>query len=865
MHAARTFVDKLRANPVQLMWWVFGFFVVLHIFIFRDVVVAIPDIMQGKATIVREELIPFFDFSSQFFSEGASALTSSDEVRVTYSFWTAWVRYHYVLPFALVLLNAISAFVLFYAFHRLGRYFYKKRLFGVVAAILATILIHTIMLYSKIAHFYVLIIGFSMFSLALTLICEQVFFKNTLQKRNIFAVSLLVLANPAVHYHVLFYFMFVLLIITHAILTFFMDRPRLWIHIKKWLIYFVTVTSISLIPYVLLIYFATATTDVSSQIPVNYWMIFYASLSLPFIFSLDTAGHLDLIRYGNYITPSPRLGGVIVAVLVGSLFLFKQWPREHFVRRVLLVFIFSTVVLAMWMTIGYSINSPFSFHEFLGQIATFFEAQKNTLGDTITKGLGVFVNILRFPHRFQFIYFYGIGVLFTIALVWLRDAWSRKINNGVVTVAVVLLALAPVIGSSDYRTALLSGNMANFVAPYTIPHDLTAIKQQLAQTKDSKMFILPTLESGREIVQDGQRYSFLDKFLIYYLNQPTFYYGVGANTENKISAYLAYRAITSGEGWWEEILANNLGVTHILVPKKLEPRALGITYMPDIGPKIDAALDQSKRFTKTYDGPEFALYALAQAPTNSTPLLIDMGWDNLVAHLKNAHIDTQMYLPLQFNGLAPGPFTLATDSPERSYYDLYASRSTQIFRPNPVLLPFKAELVASSNFTNNALSLTTLYSKQDDYNFLQENVPTLTSLQRSSFIGLTEGSVKLDINIKVPADGTYRLLLHGGSKGDTITAVAGGQRLTFTKLPDDKGREGDHIDFTYFYTDISLIKGEHVIALENTDQNAVLVDSLMLMPSNDIPDRFTTTDTPLLKLTPTATPGLYKLLLKEAI
>lgn len=863
MSAARSFINKLQSNPTALLWWVFGFFVVAHLFIFRDVVLAIPSILQGDATIVREELIPFFDFGSQFFSEGASALTSSDEVRVTYSFWTAWVRYNYVLPFALVLLNALSAFLLFYAFHRLGRYFYKQRLFGVVAAVLATILIHTILLYSKIAHFYVLIIGFSMFSLSLTLICEQVFFKNSLQKRNILAVSLLVLANPAVHYHVLFYFMFVLLVLTHAILSFFMDRPNLWKHIKKQLVYFATVTAISLIPYVLLIHLATASaSDLSGQIPVNYWMIFYASLSLPFIFSLDTAGHLDLIRYGNYITPTPRLGGVIVILLVGSLFLFKQWGREHFVRRVLIVFIFTTLVLAMWMTIGYSINSPFSFHEFLGQIATFFEAQKNAFGDAITKILGLFVNILRFPHRFQFIYFYGIGVLFMIALVWLRDAWSRKIGSALATGAVVALALVPVIGNADYRTALASGSMANFIAPYTIPEDLKHIKQYLSQTKDSKMFILPTLESGREIVKDGQRYSFLDKFLIYYLDQPTFYYGVGANTENKIGAYLAYRAITSGERWWEEILANNLNVTHILVPKKLEARVRGITYMADIWPKIDQALVDSKKFSKVYDGADFALYERTQSPADSAPLLVDMEWDRLMQFLTHANINSRMYLPLQFNKLEPGNYVLATENPERSFYDLYASRTQTNFKPNPVLLPFKEELVASSNFTNNALSLTTLYSKQDDYNFLQENVPTLTSLQKPSFIGLTQGSVRLDINIKVPADGTYRLLLHAGSKGKTITAVVGGQRLDFTKLAGDQALTNDHVDFTYFYTDVNLLKGEHVVALENANQNAVLVDTLILMPKNDIPTDFTQLSTPGMSVSPLA-PGTYRVELGE--
>ena len=825
---------------------VFIGFLLAHIFIFRDVIAAIPAILEGKTVIVREELVPFFSFSSQFMSEGTSALTSSDEVRVAYSFWTAWVRHYAILPFALVIVNALSAFILFYAFHRIARYFVKHSLFGVVAAILAALLIHTILLYAKIAHFYVLIIGFSMFALATTLMCEQIFMKRHLQKRNILAVSLLVLLNPAIHYHVIFYLLSALIIGLHLFFTFMMNRPYFWDYLRKDILYLLVVGILSAVPYGLLIMAATATSfsSVSTQIPVNYWMIYYASLGLPFIFSLDTAGHLDLIRYGNYLAPIPRIGTTIVIFLIGWIFLFREWARLHLARRVFIISLFISLLLAMWMSIGYSPNTPLSFHSALGGVALFFAEQSNTVSQVISKVISLFINVLRFPHRFQFIYFYMAGVLFMLALIWLRDAWSRKMHRPLLAgVLVVLVALFPILGSADYRTVLASGDAATFAAPYPIPDDLKHIKQKMAaETGDTKLFILPTLESGREIKQGGQSFSFLDKFLIYYLNEPTLYYGVGANTDNKIMSYLVYRAIAYNEPWWEDILVNNLGITHILVPERIQQREYGITYLPGIEQKVQTALAKSQKFQKVYSGQDYTLYKAATERPTTTPVLADLEWDTLLEYLNNdSHAEEPLYFPLQLKKFLerPGDKYLMSDSLERSFYNLYTQRAKQLtFLPDPSMLPFQKELIASSNFTNNALSLSTLYSKKDAYNYLHEIIPSLVSLRTPQFIGLTKGNAEMDIKLQVPADGTYRILVHGASRANTVDAVVGGLRLPLKKIKDDQGKHNDHLDFTYFYADVELLKGKQTIGIRNTSQNAVLVESLTLVPKKDVPRSF---------------------------
>lgn len=832
-----------------------------HIFVFRDVIAAIPSVLRGDASIVREELVPFFDFKTQFWGEGTSALTSSEEVRVNYSFWTAWVRYDKVLPFALVLLNTLSACILFYAFHRLGRYVYKDSLFGAIAALLATLLIHTILLYSKIAHFYVLIIGFSMFALSLSLLFEQVFFKLKLSIKNVVGVSALTLFNPAIHYHVIFYVVAVLIIVIHELFTLIMNRKYFWKYFWRGLRYFGLLVLLSLVPYVLFILMTSGSSisGVSTQIPVNYWMIYYASLALPYIFSLDTAGHIDLIRYGNYLAPIPRFGSMIVMFLIGGIFMFKRWRSTHIVIKVFIITLFVIMLFAMWMTIGYSENSPYSFHDVLGNIAIFF-AGLGGFGQTIASLIGTFINILRFPHRFQFIYFYVAGLLFMIVLVWLREVFMRKRRMVTASVLVVLIALFPLYANNDYRTALASGDLATFAAPYHIPQDLKNIKARLAGQAATKLFILPTLESGRELLQDGKSYSFLDKYLIYYVGKPTYYYGAGANTENKLISYLVYRSIAYGEPWWEDVLADNLGITNLLVPVNSKQRDQGMAYLPGIEGKIRKSLAHSTRYAKTVSGKDYELYSLKKPADSSLSLLVDTQWQTTLDHLnKRDVIGYASYFPLQLRSylLSKGNKKIMTDSVERTYYDIYCfMHGKQTSVPNPVSLPFNSEYVASSNFTNNTLSLSTLYAKDDEYNYLHENVPSLVNLQRPAFVGLTKGTSSLPVKVSTPSSGMYRVLLHGASKKDTVHASIDGKDIQLQKVKQDRGSKGDYVDFTYFYTDMTLSKGMHTLALKNTDTNSVLVDSVTMMPHTDLP---ASTAAGKIAITPTVQPLIYDL------
>jgi len=856
-------LNKIFSNLWVLYGLVFAIFLIWHVFIFRDVVAAIPQIWQGNSVIAREELIPFFNFGTQFWGDSASDLTSSEEVRTGYSFWTAWVRYAPILPVAIVVVNALSAFLLFYAFHCVGRYFSKNKPYiGILAAVLAAVVIHSILLYAKVAHFYVLIIGFSLFAVAVSLVIEQIFFKRNLGAKNMIALSLVVLVNPAVHYHVIFYLIFALMLTVYAIFVLVVNRSFFGFYLKKHLIYFFVVTAASLLPYVALIMFTSASSlsSVSTDIPVNYWLIYYSSLALPFVFSFDTAGHLDLIRYGNYLAPLPRIGSILITFLISSAFLFKNWVGLNLVRRLLVTTLFVLMLTSMWMSIGYSPGGVFSFHSLLSSLATFFAEQSNWLTDLLGRGLSIFINILRFPHRFQFIYFYVGGLLFMLALVWLHDVLQNKMGKRLSAAGlIVLIALLPIYASVDYRTALTSGDMATFATPYRIPQDLVNIKQILTKNNNDKLFVLPTMESGREIAQDGKTYSFLDKFYIYYLDQPTLYYGVGASTQNKIISYLAYRSIAFQQDWWQDILANNLGITHILMPKHVQSRKVGITYLPGIEQSIATALASSKKYHNIYDGADYSLYELNEKPITQDRTLIDLQWNKFLDYAKNGNLQQQGFnFPLQltnFNTQTEGK--VVTDNPERSFYNLYTSSGqTKVFYPDSSLLAFDSRLIASSNFTNNSLSLSTLYSTEDEYNYLHEIVPNLATLRVPKFVGLTKGDSKLDISFNVPKAGTYRLLLHGGTRADQIAANLGGQQITLQKIAGDKQAASDYIDFTYFYTEVSLVAGNHTLQILNADQNAVIAESLTPLPTDQIPSDFANAQTAKFKIEKTGEPNM---------
>ena len=88
------------------------------LFIFRGVAASIPMVLRGEAVINGDELVPFFNPTSQLIDQAAgkfNQLTNGYEFRVRYSILTTWMRYYKVLPFAIILVVPGVAFAAYLA------------------------------------------------------------------------------------------------------------------------------------------------------------------------------------------------------------------------------------------------------------------------------------------------------------------------------------------------------------------------------------------------------------------------------------------------------------------------------------------------------------------------------------------------------------------------------------------------------------------------------------------------------------------------------------------------------------------------------------------------------------------------------
>jgi hypothetical protein len=237
--------------------------------------------------------------------------------------------------------------------------------------------------------------------------------------------------------------------------------------------------------------------------------------------------------------------------------------------------------------------------------------------------------------------------------------------------------------------------------------------------------------------------------------------------------------------------------------------------------------------------------------------MANYAWSNFLKAYANVPAGKQkMYFPVQMQDFqdASGKKQIASDSAERTFYMLNALNKKETFIPVGGSLPFSKNLIASSNFTSNAFSLSTLYSKTNSYNYTRELVPSLLNLQTAQFTGITQKSKdSMFIKVKAPKDGNYRLILNAASSASSLVVHDGAQNVKLTAID---GRPGGYIDFTYYKADVHLTKGTHVLKI--TDPSVtVLVESAQVIPAKSVPTDFSKVTTPDFSLSPTATGGIY--------
>ena len=699
-------------------------FLIAHSFIFRGIIYNIPEILSGDKVLTAEELIPFFDWNTQFFDQvmnSYSDLTRSEEVRVGYSFLTSWVRYYKFLPFSIIILNTISIWILCFAVLLLLRRVYENvsEKWLVLSAGSAALVVHLILLYAKITHFYTLIFGFSLFSL-----CTSLFIVGFCQQRPYFkyiiTAALLDLVNPAVHYHLLSIIVWTVVIFTFALFN--VSRTSSKQVFKNLGLAMLVLLLVSITPYFLYIkHFILSKLDdkfgVECIIPVTYNIIQSTSSSLIEILSFQIAGPINQWLHGRYNIPQVEFLAYSLLLVAPIVFLFYRKKCAKLARgetNMAIIFpLYMMLLIAVWMSLGY--QSPFSFHSIIATIARTFHTNSSLITNLGLKATYNLIHILRFPHRFQFIFLYSSCVLISITIVMslmaLDELRVKRLYKRLMKLAIPILLLVPLISNVDYRTVLVSGNFSDFLEPYAIAEDLKAIRRiVVGDRKPGRILLLPSVRYGFHVRDlEGNVHVLHDKFYIYYLNVPSVLYSEG-NLQNCMHGFLLYHAFKAGLSSWIDVLRNN-EIKYIVFNKEAIPKGIGPLYLWGIEKQIWRCLLHSPNLRLVYNGSRYLLFEIIPlTERKSGRLLVITDWYTY------------------FN------FLIANESTLSTHNIVYCLRRQQVEKPEK---PSKCAIIPSKGFK----------FKPDDYlltKFSSSNPYILPfSRQSSSLIEYINPMVKL--------------------------------------------------------------------------------------------------------------------------
>ena len=949
-------------------------FYVASFVIFRDVLTGIPSVLKSQAVIVGDELVPFFNPHSQLLDQAAgqfNELVNGYEFRVRYAFLTTWLRYYMVLPFAILLVIPS----LFWAVYLTVTRFMDKVFTSLSsqAIYLATFfpvsLIYLIMVYSKMTHFYTLILGLVLMTISALWMLYALLFAGRKWKRYMVLACVVTLLNPAIHYLILFSLFFAITVVTllvgeigrairrrgHSQLRDMPDRmwrlvtePGRWRKVRAWLQRMAGTTMgrvlvagvmyglITLIPYALFVkYIALAgVTNLTDTVPGDFYFIQDASVSWLHELSWDLAGITDKILFGDYLAKVPRYPNAVYTLLILVPLAVPVIRRKLFrtrPHRQLLGVLFVAIAFALWATIGYGEPLWFpTFHRTLAALATTANNTDSSIGNLVVTVAGTVVQVLRFPHRFQLILFMLAPLVMSLTLASLIDAasgrwphlstfpgvaWTSALFKRLVrrpatrtmsrqvrawrsrrprrpragirpaghhalllqllaTICIGSVFFTPFWSNAPYRSVFASGNMAGFLSPFPVG-DLRALKRALSALPEGKTVVLPPTETAKLVTdENGINHKFIDKFFIYYLDKPSFYYGLTGDVKNKFEFFLILRGLYYQQDWWING-ARDIGVRYIVVNRKIRDNGgVGAEYLPKIETYVEPALKRlSEDIALRFENSSYALYEITDQPRAERPtLLVDSSWQsylNLVFSRRNLSRCykfeyTPYYDP---TSAVPGaPIQLLTDDVHTSAIDLYLlDHPEAISGPDSRMFAFNPDVVASSYYLSPVFRAFLLFSNTK-WNRTGMITPGVFGTLRGSFIGVPRAT-QFSVPVKVKTAGRYRVLMRTANTANTLHITSttlsydrsfelrpppGNVRLfsaddvyetervpvDFSKMSvaDLEARIPDElvpVNFGYTYQDLGTVDasvGTHSFAIDKSDGNPMLVEGMMLVP-----------------------------------
>jgi hypothetical protein len=442
-----------------------------------------------------------------------------------------------------------------------------------------------------------------------------------------------------------------------------------------------------------------------------------------------------------------------------------------------------------------------------------------------------------------------------------------------------LLFLVPLFSSWQYRDTFLSGDMMGFLRPYPVT-PLKEVKDELLKRPPGKVVVLPPTETAKVIVDiSGAEHKFIDKFHIYYLDLPSFYYGLTGDSDNKFEFFLLLRALYYQQDWWVNI-ARDVGIRYLVINRELIANTVGgAEYLREIEKVILPELDQMPEYlTKIYENESYVVYEFTDLPKGPRiPLFIDTDWAGFIK-LLSENLNLTRYYDLRHTVvsddltgemLATGELALVTDDEYAAALDLYVkARPEQFFAPASNIFAFSPDIIPSSYYLSPMFRLFQFFS-DSKWNRLNLITPGLYGTIRGSFIGVPRAT-RFRIAAKLPEAGRYHVLLRGAATANEITVQAKSLGLDETLQLRAKPGVLDFFDkrevFTsarkpldvsqyttaelerlipsdivavnnrYQYFDLGVVEGKagkHTFYLAKEDNNPLLVEGILLIPEEE--------------------------------
>lgn len=913
--------------------------------VFRDVLLAIPDVLAGRSVIVGDELVPFFNPTDQLLDQAAGRfndLTHGYEFRVRYAFLTTWLRYYKVLPFAILLVIPSIYWAVYLTVAR-----FMVKVFTTLSAqsvYLATAfpvaLIYMIMTYAKVTHFYTLIIGLALMTISALWMLYALLFAPRRWKRYAVVSSVATLLNPAIHYLILFTLFFAITVVTLALgelarwirrggparlrpavraAGHLLARPgrrsalvalvrrALGTVLGRCVSAGVLYACVTLVPYGLFVKFVAlrGVANLSETVPGDYYFIRDASVSWVHVLSWDLAGITDKLLYGDYLAKVPRYPDMVYTLLLLVPLLVPPVTRALFVtrpHRQLLGVVYVAIAFAAWATIGYAQPLWFpTFHRALAALARGADATDSPAGDLVLKVASTIVQVLRFPHRFQLILFMLAPLVMSLTLALGIDTVTARLLGRadrargpgrtrvdprgtkdqlvlrlLATLCIGSVFFTPFWSNSAYRKAFSSGNFAGFLAPYPL-HDLRQLKDALGVLPEGKTVVLPPTETAKLVTDaNGVDHRFIDKFFIYYLDKPSYYYGLTGDTKNKFEFFLMLRGMYYQQDWWVDV-ARDLDIRYVVVNRKLrDNRGVGAEYLPDVEHYVEPDIKRlSGDLTLRFQNDTYALYELTDPPKPQRELmLVDSSWSSFLS-LVSTRLDLSRCYDLEYlpyydpKARAGQPMRLVTDDPRSAALDLYLLDHRELIgTPDTRIFAFNPDIVASSYYLS-PMFRSFLFFSTTKWNRTGIITPGVFGSLRGSFVGLPRAT-RVTVPLKIPAAGRYRLLLRGAVTANQLRVTAPSASYDRTlelrphgtdlqlfdtadvydahRVPVDttKMSVGDleraipdeltPVNRSLAYADLGVIdapQGTVNVQLRKTDTNPMLLEGVMAVPEAD--------------------------------